>query len=30
MIRMTFSCDGTHYIDWNTFLQTLETFAKEV
>lgn len=28
MIGMTFSCDGTHYIDWDTFLQKLETFGK--
>jgi hypothetical protein len=28
MIGMTFSCDGTHYIDHRTFLQRLESFGK--
>ena len=27
MIRMTFSCDGAHYIDHKTFFEKLETFA---
>lgn len=26
MINMTFSCDGTHYIDHKTFLAELDTF----
>ena len=27
MIGMTFSCDGSHYIDHKTFFQKLDTFA---
>jgi hypothetical protein len=27
MIGMTFSCDGSHYIDHKTFFEKLETFA---
>lgn len=27
MIGMTFSCDGSHYIDYKTFFEKLETFA---
>lgn len=27
LIGMTFSCDGAHYIDHNTFFEKLETFA---
>ena len=26
MINMSFSCDGTHYIDYRTFLAKLDTF----
>jgi len=26
MINLTFSCDGSHYIDQQTFFQKLETF----
>lgn len=26
MINMTFSCDGSHYIDYRTFLAKLDTF----
>ena len=26
MINITFSCDGSHYIDQQTFFQKLETF----
>ena len=26
MINMTFSCDGTHYIDYQTFLAKLDRF----
>ncbi len=28
MIGMTFSCDGTHYIDHRTFFERLESFGK--
>ena len=28
MIGMTFSCDGTHYIDHKTFFEKLESFGK--
>jgi hypothetical protein len=28
MIGMTFSCDGTHYIDHKTFFEKLETFGQ--
>ena len=27
LIGMTFSCDGSHYIDHKTFFEKLETFA---
>jgi uncharacterized membrane protein len=26
MINMSFSCDGTHYIDYKTFLAKLDNF----
>jgi len=28
MIGMTFSCDGAHYIDSDTFFEKLEHFGK--
>ncbi len=30
MIGMTFSCDGTHYIDHRTFFERLESFGKDL
>ncbi|MCK7499496.1 MAG: hypothetical protein MZW92_60700 [Comamonadaceae bacterium] len=30
MIGMTFSCDGTHYIDHRTFFDRLESFGKDL
>ena len=29
LIGMTFSCDGSHYIDWDDFFQRLECFGKD-
>lgn len=29
MVGMTFSCDGTHYIDHRTFFDRLESFGKD-
>lgn len=28
LVGMTFSCDGTHYLDHDTFLHTLDLFGK--
>jgi hypothetical protein len=28
MIGMTFSCDGTHYIDHRTFFERLDSFGQ--